>query len=1326
MGQLYNVVDINWFRSVGNKVGYTCYNLKMHRVVPELIVENYRAGRFDGEFPAVGMFLDLSGFSTMTDALMQHGQHGAEVLASLMHGVFNPLVESIFEYGGKIVSFAGDGVMALYPITEDRETATALQALASAWVIQQHLKENPDRKTVYGNFTFSAKIGLTIGSVSWKILHSDDSKNATYYFRGSAVDDSAKAEHQANSGQIIITQTMNDLLENDIRSRSNGSFHQFIRFRVEMPKKTVSEFPPVDLDISRIFMPEEVIVEGVQGEFRQIANLFIRIPDLSDEELKKFVNVTFELKKKYGGFVTRLDFGDKGCNMLLLWGAPVAYENDIGRTMNFILDLRANVDVPITAGVTYYIAHAGYLGSTLCEDYTCYGWGVNLAARFMMSAPEGEIWVDDRIAQRVSQRFAMDYVGSQKFKGFASEQKVHVLRYRKMESDVIYRGEMVGREDELKRIEEFVEPLWQGEFAGVLTVSGEAGIGKGRLVHEFTSSDVFSVHNAYWANCKADQIFRQSFNPFRVWLLRYFGILPDQSPDQNKYAFDSRLDDLLASISDSELTHELDRTRSFLGALLGLHWENSLYSQLDAEARYNNTILSLITLLKAESLRQPVLLFVDDVQFIDTDSIAFLTQLKRSLLAGKNVYPIAIIFTLRKQGDSFPFIDELGDAEIVLIGMTRSAIEKLAENILGDIISPALMELILIRSEGNPFFAEQVIHYLQEEGQLELGNGWEQVESVRDSILPSDIRALLVARMDKLAREVKSVVQTASILGREFDISVLSQMLGSEYTTKGLVKDAEKAAIWSPLSEILYIFQHGLLRDAAYSMQMRARRQELHILALNALEVIYEEELDRHYAELAYHAEHGEVRSKAKRYYALAGKISGELYRNVEAVEYYTKAIDHTGDGELDTRFELIAERAELYSRMGKREQQLTDLIALEQLAERLKDNECLAKVMMLYSAYHYFVGSYQKSIEYAHKAENTSEALADTEQALYTQIVWCTSLLRLGMLDEAMQRAMISLKKCQVAENELEIGRAYNVMGLIALERKDPSPARNYLMEALEIADRLNNSDLKEKVINNLAMVEGGLNGNYSLAQEYYENSYKLCKEMGNRIGEGNALGNLGFALSMQGNISAARSYYGQALAIAHETGYLYNVIYTQINLSALAGMINDAGAALKYAEEALDLARKTLEQSGEAWALLYVGHAYILQGKYALAQSAYTDSIEIRRNLDQPSLSMEPIAGLVEAYLAMNDLESASREAERILQFLDGGSTLEGTDEPLRVYHACCLLLKKKQDPRFQQVLQQAVTILEEQVSNFVDDEVRSRFVENNPWRRAIRNGY
>ena len=1296
----------------------------MHRVVPELIVENYRAGRFSGEFPAVGMFLDLSGFSAMTDTLMQHGQHGAEVLASLMHGVFNPLVESIFEYGGKIVSFAGDGIMALYPVNDDADMkSTALRALASAWVIQQRLMENPDRRTVYGKFTFSAKIGLAAGSVSWKILRSSEEDRATYYFRGSAVDDAASAEHQANAGEIILTEDINNLLGDDARTRPNESFHRFIRFRVEIPKKSINEFPPVDLEISRIFMPEEVIVDGVRGEFRQISNLFISIPDLPDDELKTFVNEVFELKKKYGGLVTRLDFGDKGCNMLMLWGAPVAYENDIGRALNFVLDLRAKVKFPITAGVTYYIAHAGYLGSELCEDYTCYGWGVNLAARFMMSAPTGEIWVDDRIAQRVSQRFAMDYVGSQRFKGFAAEQKVHVLRHRKLDAEVAYQGEMVGRDDELNRMRRFVEPLWQGKFAGVITVSGEAGIGKGRLVYEFASSDLFTSNHAYWASCKANQILRQAFNPLRGWLSRYFGNQPNLNLDERKAAFDSKLDNLLASITDPELARELNRTRSFLGALVDLHWEDTLYEKLDAEARYNNTILSLIALLKAESLSQPVIFFLDDVQFVDQDSMAFLAQLKRSLLADNQSYPIAIILTLRKQGQTPPAILDLSDSEIWLVGIDPYSIAKLAENILGSPASTDLMRLVLSRSEGNPYFAEQIIRYMQEENQLEENeSGWIRVDHGGDSVLPSDIRALLVARLDKLVREVKNAVHTASVLGREFDFGVLAQMMGSELSTKTYVEKAEKDSIWSAINEVRYIFFHGLLRDAAYSMQMRARRQELHTLALNALEIIFEEEIENHYAELAYHAEQGGLRSKAHHYYTLAGKASAELYRNAEAVEYFTNALNLTDDDDLETQFDLLAERVELYSRMGNRKLQLNDLDSLEQIAVQIKDQERLAKVQMFRSVYCLLIGSFQDAVAYGTKARNTIEFLMNSEQGLYTQIVLCTALLRLGRLDEAMGRANSALEQMRgLGNRKLEAG-ILNTMGQIALAQKDPTPARKYLVKAMEIANDLNDPNLRSKALNNLAMLEGSLNGNFALAREYYEESYEIFKEIGDRAGATGSLTNLGFTAGMQGDFPVARTYYELALSGASDTNNLYTMIYIFVNLSALAGIHNDALSALQNAQQAAELAQKTTEPSGEAWAMLYMGHAYQLQGEYGLARDAYLKSIALRDELDQPSLAMEPIAGLVENYMKMNDLKSASVEAEKILEFLGSGKSLDGTDEPLRIYYTCYRILGIQNDPRAKHILHKAKELLDMQVKMFSSDSDQKRYIENIPWRRAI----
>lgn len=1297
----------------------------MHRVVPDLIVENYRNGRYGGEFLAVGMFLDLSGFSKMTDALMQHGQHGAEVLAGLMHGVFDPLVKSIFEYGGRIVSFAGDGIMALYPVEQD-ECTTALRALGSAWTIQQQLSANPDRDTVYGKFSFSAKIGLAAGSVAWRILRSAGGDQATYYFRGTGVDDAADAEHHANAGEIILTPSMNDLLKDSILTSPCGSLFRFTRFEGGTPSAIAYVPPQVNPSILRAFMPEDVIVHDIRGEFRQIVNLFMRIPYLPDEKLEGFMSAVFELRKQYGGLLTRLDFGDKGCTLLMLWGAPVAYENDIGRALNFILDLQTHVDFPITAGVTYYIAHAGYLGSEICEEYTCYGWGVNLASRFMVTAPVGQIWVDERVARRISQSFDIDYVGSQQFKGFAADQKVNVLRGRKQDVDATYQGEMVGRQSELDRLVAFVEPVWQGRFAGVIGVAGDAGIGKGRLVHALHTSSAFNGQKALWAICQADQILRRPFNPLRKWLHRYFEFLPDQNADERKRAFDSKLDELLASISDPELAHELNRTRSILGALVDLAWNDSLYEQLDAEGRYNNTLLALIALVKAESLRQPLVMFVDDIHFIDSDSNTFLNHLKRSLSATPNAFPLAVILAYRKQGIELQISDDLLDAEIELGGVSNNDLSHLAEIALGGSASPDLVELIVSRSEGNPYFAEQIIRYLQDKDLLEMSSdGWRQVRRGRSLPLPEDINALLVARLDQLAQEVKAIVQTASVLGREFEVQVLAQMLGPDLQTEESVSEAEQAAIWLPQGERRYIFYHGLLRDAAYSMQMRARRQELHALALSALEKIYDGDLESHCVELAYHAENGVLREKSQKYNTLVGRVSASLYQNSQAVDYFTRALIYISFEDLAAQFDIVMERVELFLRMGKRDLQMKDLNSLEQWAGELQDTDRLLKVKMLRSAYHYYIGNYHDAIEFAKQAEGASESLVDSDLAHYTRAIWATALLRLGRMNEAMQRARSALEWVRGSKNRNEECRILNIMGWIALEQKEFLPAKKYLADALEISRDVKNLDVESKALNNLANAEVILSGNYVLAREYYEQSYATLRKLGDRHSICHSLGNLGFVTGKQGDFIAARSYYEQTLKIAREIGNAYAEIYTLANLSALEGVQNNAGAARQNAQQAAELAQKVSERLGEAWAMLYLGHAYLLQNEFEPALNAFQASLNIRDELDQPSFSMEPLAGLVAVHLARDDIASAAPFAEKILKFLlEDGSALEGVDEPLRVYHTCYLYLEKKKDRRSIPILRSAAELLEAQASKFGNESDRRRYVENIPWRRAIRD--
>jgi len=1299
----------------------------MHRVVPELIVEKYRAGIFNGEFPAVGMFLDLSGFSTMTDTLMQHGQHGAEVLANLMHGVFDPLVEGIFDYGGKIVGFAGDGIMALYPIEEDVRS-TCMSALTSAWLIQRRLARDSQRHTIYGTFEFTARIGLTCGTVSWGILHSEDKQNATYFFRGSAVDDCAQAEQHAGLGEILITEDLYAQAGDRIQVQPSGSFYRLTAFNADLPSARSVVFPPVDLGISRIFMPEEIIAHDARGEFRQVVNLFVRFPNLSNEKMQEITRVVFRLRQQYGGLLNRVDFGDKGCNMLMLWGAPVAYENDIHRALNFVLDLQAKVDVPVTAGVTYYVAHAGYLGSVMCEDYTCYGWGVNLASRFMTSAPLGEIWVDDRIARRVSSRFTIEYVGEQRFKGFSTVQRVNRLKSYNLHAESAYPGEMIGREREMASLEKFVEPIWKGDFAGALLVLGDAGIGKGRLVQGFRSSPLFESNKALWALCQSEQILRQSFNPFRSWLIHYFGVTTAKDAASRKEIFDSKINELIACVGEIELGAELDRLRSFLGALVDLFWEDSLYERLDAEARYNSTLLALITLVKAESQCQPLILFVEDMQFIDEDSLSFLPLLKRSILAGDEFYPVAIIATSRTELRN-PVLKsaELFDAQMPLKGLTREAVARLVEILLGGVPSLDLANLVMERSEGNPYFIEQIIRYLQEEKLIEMSaDGWKQVKRVRDTFLPGDIGALLVARLDQLARDVREVVHTASVLGREFILDVLSEMASEADQIEQYVTEAERSAIWIGGADKSYVFTHGLLRDAAYTMQMRARRQELHSLAVTALEKIYVDELKFHYAELAYHAERAELREKTQRYYSLAGKAASIAYQNAKGIEYISRALSFTPFSDVSAQFDLLVERVELYRRLGDRTAHLKDLESLERLARELDDPQREAMVEMLFAHYHVGISEFPAVVQHAERVLDISRDFRDADIVLKTYQVWPLALLRMGRLNDAMKIAQNGRQLAQDRGDLAKEGYILISMGLIAIEQRDPSIAQGYFERALAISRETEERRLESRALDNIGYAAGFVLQDYALAREYYEMGYELHRQFGERAQQNVVLGNLGWVAGMLGDFDAALSYYTRALSTAREVGNTHLETNTLINMSAVAGIVNDADASLEYAQRALELARKIGDRSAEAWSFMYTGYAYLLRNDLVRADDVFRQSMQIREEMGQPGLKTEPAAGLIQVLLLKGENELALTETESVYPILQNSDALQGTEEPLRVYYACFLALEKIQDPRARTVLRSAAQLLETQVSKLRDDDARRMFVENVPWRLAVRQAW
>lgn len=1295
----------------------------MHRIVDNYILDRFGSGQARGDFQGVAMFVDVSGFSAITEALMAHGQHGAEILALVMRSILKPLIHSVYAHGGFVATHAGDAFTAMFPIVEGEPTAE--RALAAAVSIQSWAADHPQHQTPYGEFSISVKIGLALGDVHWGIVSTPDGHRAVDYYQGEALDACSEAEHSAGPGDLILDARLRDLLGRQVLTQIEGDFHRLLSVTAELPAPQTVVPPSIDLSLMSRFMPSELLDQPQTGEFRLVVYLFIHLPSVrTEDQLSIFMQTLFDLQDRYGGLLNRLDFGDKGAHLLLFWGVPAAFENDVERCLNFTLDLQARTSIPISAGVTYQLAHAGFIGSELHEEYTCYGQGVNLAARFMSAAPRGEIWLDESAAKNAGRWFEAEYAGERSFKGFSEKQRVYHLLERKEDSQPFFQGELVGRQDQLGQLVEFVEPVFAGQYAGALVVFGEPGIGKSRLVYEFQRLPIFHQRQVTWALCQVDEILRQSLNPFSYWLKHFFEQSIEHSDSRNKRNFNRILDDLLENTPDKDLVSELDRTRSFLGALLGLRWPDSLYEQFDPQSRYESTFGALIALCKALSLQHPLILIIEDVHWLDADSQAFLLSLARALTAVEGQsYPIAILATARREGNSPSWDSSLAAKSIPLEGLSPGDLSRMVGAVLGEPAAPALLDLLAQRSEGNPFFAEQILRYWQEQGMLAASRaGWDLLDQgIGAPPLPTSLHAVLIARLDRLAREVQAVVQTAAVLGREFEVRLLALMLQGDERLPGKVEQAEQAAVWTAISELQYLFKHALLRDTAYRMQLRARRQQLHKLAVEAFTTIYASELDRHYNELAYHCERAGLLEQAQRYYWLAGDVARAAFQNNLASDLYHRAIALTPDNDLQTRFSLYSAHEAVCELLGKRDEQRQDLQILRSLSENLQDDDKRVETLVKWADFHTNLGSYQEATRFAQAAVSLSQETDQGKMALAAHRASVATCYRSGDIDAAFQHGEIALQLCREFADRSTEAQIYNMYGMIVLDSQKLSEARDYFERSLE--NFLETGELRAQAmaLNNLGLATG-LMGDYPVSQEYYEKSLAITQKIGFRTGEGYVLANLGWIAGMQGDYLTAHNFASQAIRIGREVGSRTGELYALINLSSYSRALGDGQAALDYAGQALELGRTIQDRGGEAWALTVQGHAFDVLRRFPEASQAYQAAVDIRTVLEQAALACEPRAGLARVALELDNHPEALAHLSPVLVFLDGGGSLDGTDEPLRVLLTCYQVLQATGDPRADHFLATASQQLAARAEKITDLDARRRFQQDIPYHRQI----
>jgi len=1190
----------------------------MHRLVPDFILRNYAGGSTGGSLQAVCMFVDISGFSAMTDALMQHGQHGAEVLAQVMRAAFGPLIHAVYEHRGFVVAQAGDSFTAVFPLADD-QTQPIQHALAAAWSIRDHAAAHAAHVTAYGEFVVSVKVGVALGEVSWGILTSEDGRRAAYFFGGPAVDSAADAEHLARPGDVIATEGMLELLGGVVQVEPASPYYRLLAIAETLPPPVPLELSTLDVALATQFFPVSLLDQRLSGEFRQVTHVLISLTTVRTEtQLARFMRTVFALQDQYGGLL-KLQFGDKGVHLLLIWGAPMAHENDIARALNFVLDLQTQTALPINGGLTHRIAHAGFIGSELAEEYAAYGRGVNLAARFMTAAPRGEIWLDAYVAQRAQAGFEIEYVGAQAFKGFAQPQQVYRLIERKAQAESAFTGPLVGRAGELSALTAFVQPIFAGQFAGSMLVWGESGVGKSRLLAEFVRQLSEGAPSAVQICVgQTDEILHQSLNPFRYWLKHHFGVSESQGEARNKRSFNRTLDELIATTVEQQLADELDRTRSLLGALIGLEWPDSLYEQLDAQGRYETTIVALASLLQAESRRRPLIFVLEDAHWLDDESLTLLPRVVRALTSDEQTaYPIALILTARPEGCTLP-VGSIAYHELALGGLNREALAELVASQLGGPADQALLDVLAERADGNPFFVEQMVRYLQEEGALsESSLGWTLAQDHR-AFLPDDVHAVLVARLDRLTEEVREVVQTAAVLGREFEVRVLAVMLQNDTQLPEKVARASEAAIWAAISEIHYLFRHALVREAAYTMQVQTRRQALHAVALQALEQLHAADLDAHAGELAYHAAEAGLPQQTLDYALRAGDVAFRSYANAEAVAHYTRTLELR---HLARREQLL----HLYQRVGR---------ALE-LTDRYV--EALAR--------------YEELGELGRERDDSAMQLASW-LACALIMTFETPVLDRERGTALAERALALAQT--VGDRPTEAQALWVLMIAAGYGRLDYPQALHYGEQALAIAREL-------KLREQMALILNRLGGYYPFHRAQWEASVaaleeaaNLWDELGNLLMQADTLMTTGMNAYLIGQYDRAATILEEVMRLRHSIQNAWGVAETATFWALVCWEQGDFGQAIALAAEAMRASEQAGYAAAQSGARFLLGLFYGQLGAFDMGLAYTRDAVTLGRERDLLVLA-QSLAGLAWIYCMQGNLGQAEATITEARQALE-----------------------------------------------------------------------
>jgi class 3 adenylate cyclase/tetratricopeptide (TPR) repeat protein len=642
------------------------------------------------------------------------------------------------------------------------------------------------------------------------------------------------------------------------------------------------------------------------GERKTVTALFADIKgsmelmeDLDPEEARAIVDPALRLMidaaHRYEGYIVQ----STGDGILALFGAPIAHEDHAQRALYAALrmqedlkrysdQLRADGRLPLQARVGVNTGEA-VVRSIRTDDahteYTPIGHSVNLAARMQTLAPIGSIAATDNTRALCEGYFVFRALGPTRVKGVSEPINIYEitglgpLRTRLQRSAGRGLSKFVGRQAELDALSRALASAKQGH-GQIAAAVAEAGVGKSRLFYEFRSRflsdclvlDAFSVSHG-----KAS-----AYLPVIDLLNSYFRISVEDDAGLRHEKITGKV---LA------LDRALEDTLPYLFALLGASQIDSAFDGMDLSVRRRRTLDAIKRLILRESLKQPLVLIFEDLHWIDDESQALLDLLADSIGTARILMMLNYRPEYRHNWSSKTYY-----AQLRLDPLGNQNADEMLTALLGDQLElRPLKDMIVGRTEGNPFFMEEMVQVMFDEGVLARNGSVKLTRPLESVQVPPTVRGILAARIDRLNAPSKELLRTLAVIGKEFPLGLIRRVTGlTDDALMPLVSVLQLGEFiyeQPAFPETEYTFKHALTQEVSYDSMLIERRRAIHERAAEVLEETHSASLDDHLDQLAYHYSRSNNVAKAVHYLKLAGVQAGRRSAYEDAIRSLGEAI---------------------------------------------------------------------------------------------------------------------------------------------------------------------------------------------------------------------------------------------------------------------------------------------------------------------------------------------------------------------------------------------------------------------------------------------------